>query len=146
MQTQLHDFYHPLLLAANTFSSKNSVILWNTKKISVYCTLNCPNTHTKNKNSVCIGTKWCAVNTFIFTVNLYGEKSHQITKFFDLDKTSIHTITIMEERNTNCHVFCVVLCAVQNFSKKMKKSDLPLLIMGVIYLPTYFSLVPAQSE
>ena len=30
---------------------------------SVYCTLNCPNTHTKNKNSVCIGIKWCAVNT-----------------------------------------------------------------------------------
>ena len=24
--------------------------------------LNCPNSHTKNKNSVCIGTKWCAVN------------------------------------------------------------------------------------
>ena len=38
------------------------------KNESVYCTLNCPNTHTKNKNSVCIGTKWCAVNTFIFTV------------------------------------------------------------------------------
>ena len=26
------------------------------KNKSVYCTLNCPNTHTRNKNSVCIGT------------------------------------------------------------------------------------------
>ena len=38
------------------------------KNESVYCTLNCLNTHTKNKNSVCIGTKWCAVNTCFYSV------------------------------------------------------------------------------
>ena len=49
------------------------------KNESVYCTLNCPNTHTKNKNSVCIGTKWCAVNTFVFTVWLF---SHSILRSY----------------------------------------------------------------
>ena len=43
------------------------------KNESVYCTLNCPNTHTKNKNSVCIGTKWCAVNTFVITQLFLGK-------------------------------------------------------------------------
>ena len=40
------------------------------KNWSDYCTLICCNTHTKNKNSVCIGTNWCAVNTSVFTVHV----------------------------------------------------------------------------
>ena len=39
------------------------------KNESVYCTLNCPNTHTKIKTVCVLGQNaWCAVKTFIFTV------------------------------------------------------------------------------
>ena len=71
------------------------------------------------------------------------------------DETSIHTawtelITTMEERIQtviSCVLFCVQLKTSESYkSKKMKKSDLPMLIMGVVHLLTYFSLVPAQSE
>ncbi len=42
-----------------------------TKVCSYNCTPKCPNTHTKRTNSVCIGIFWCAVHTFVFTVNLF---------------------------------------------------------------------------
>ena len=53
------------------------------KNGSVYSTLVCPNTHTKNKNSVRIGTNWCVVHTSVFTVK--GKKDeHAQLKFLCL--------------------------------------------------------------